>query len=61
MLDQWPAFQNLVPTLPTMQLNHWGSLSDYMQLPLEPQNASYYFFFTYTVVIPKIYEYIRMC
>ena len=59
MLDQWTAFQNRMPTLPTMQLSQeveWhltgGKLSDYMQLPLEPQKAHYYFF-TYAVVLPK--------
>lgn len=37
-------FQNLVPTLSTMQLDVTeGNLSDYMQFPLEPQKGSFYF------------------
>ena len=46
--NQQTAFQNLVPTRPTMQLSHWlttvSSLSVYMQLLLEPQKTLYYFF-----------------
>ena len=43
-----PPFQNLVATLPTMPCGPsditGGNLSDYMQLPLEPQKALYSFF-----------------
>ena len=50
MFDQLAALQNPEPTLPTMQFSHslsdinGGKLSDYMQLPLEPQKALRYFF-----------------
>ena len=48
--------QNLAPTLPTMHLNHWAgsleaSLSDCMQLPLEPQKAWHYSF-TFAAALP---------
>ena len=33
-----------------------GILSDYVQLPLEPQKASYYFVFRYAVALPKLVE-----
>ena len=36
-------FQNLAPTLPTMQLSHWGCLSDDMQLVLGPQREDFPF------------------
>ena len=40
------AFQNRLPTLPTMPLGDMtgSNLSDYMQLPLEPQKASCFMF-----------------
>ena len=46
MLDQWIAFANLVPTLPTVPLSDItvGDLSDNTQLPLQPQKVLYYFF-----------------
>ena len=56
IIEQWTGFQNLTPTLPTMQFSHQVitvSLLDYMHLPLEPQKLLYYFFFTYAVVLPK--------
>ena len=48
MLDQWTVLQNLLPTLPTISLSDStaSSLSDYMQLPLEPHQALYYCFHT---------------
>ena len=40
MLDQWTAFQNVAPMLPTMQFSHYvtslEAILDYMQLPLQP-------------------------
>ena len=43
VLDQWTAFRNVVPTLPTKQFSHQATLleevySDYIQLPLESQD-----------------------
>lgn len=45
--------KNLVPTLPTIQLNPlcditWGNLSDYVEPSLQLQNASYYFIYIYS-------------
>lgn len=60
MLVQWPAFQNLVTTLPIMQfIDNWWQhyISDYMPLPLEPQQALYTLFFTCTVALPNTYQY----
>ena len=42
MQDHWTSFQNVVPTIPTMQCLKWVLLS--WQLPLEPEKASRYFF-----------------
>lgn len=39
--DSWTSFQNVAPTIPTMQRLKWVPLS--WQLPLEPQKASHYF------------------
>ena len=54
MLDQWTFSQNTMPTLPKMQLSDitGGSSSDYVQLPLEPQKALY-FFSTYALELPQ--------
>lgn len=42
--EQRPAFQNLLPTLLTMQLTVTGdNLSDHMKLPVEPHEAFCYF------------------
>ena len=60
-------FQNLAPPLPTMLLMSsitGGSLSDYMQVPLETQKALYnffFFFFLTYVVLPKICKHTLMC
>ena len=48
-VEQWTAFSKPDATLPTMQFSHrdiaGGSLSGYVQFPLEPQTT----FLTYTV------------
>ena len=33
----------------------WGNLSDYIQLPLKPQNTLYYFF-TYVIVLHNTFN-----
>ena len=59
MLDEWTAFQKLVPTLPTVQLLlsdiTGGSLSDYMQPHLEQHD---FFFFHISSGAPQdLYKY----
>ena len=49
-------FQNLVPTLPTMQFSHWVTSheSDYMEFPLQPQEALHYFLHIYSCTLEAL-------
>ena len=57
-------FQNLVPTLPTIQLNHQTSLEDVYQISCSfiwsQKKGLYYFFFIYAVVLPKTCKHVKL-
>lgn len=51
-------YQNLVPILPIMQLNHQGREPDFAQLPLKSQKA---FFFNFFPHVLQCYVEYNMC
>ena len=65
MLDQWTAFNNLVPTLPTMQLSYWvTSLETVYQIIcsfLWSPKRMYTTLFTHAVVLHNNCKHTLMC
>lgn len=60
---QVDCFSTYITHKATLQLDDitWGSLSDNIQLALEPQLVSYFFISTYAVILPKTSKHTKMC